>query len=112
MSRIREDICRKDVPFGINVVAEETAEYETKGETRNDLAAIAAETALKARKAIEERKIRDWIEKRDVENAMRNDLDDLLFAVKGRYDLPLTGDDIDEMADGIIQVAKRREARP
>jgi hypothetical protein len=41
---------------------------------------------------------------------MRNDLDDLLFAVKGRYDLPLSGDDIDEMADGIIRVAKRREA--
>ncbi|MBI1249026.1 HsdR family type I site-specific deoxyribonuclease [bacterium] len=77
---------------------------------RDDLAAIAAETALKARKAIDERKIRDWIEKRDIENAMRNDLDDLLFAVKGRYDLPLSGDDIDEMADGIIQVAKRREA--
>lgn len=101
----------KVVNQSTDAVAEEAAGYETNVDARNDLAAIAAETALKARNAIEERKIRDWIEKRDVENAMRNDLDDLLFAVKGRYDLPLTGDDIDEMADGIIQVAKRREAR-
>jgi type I restriction enzyme R subunit len=76
---------------------------------RDDLAGIAAETALKARKIIEGKKIRDWIDNRDVENAMINDLDDLMFAVKGRYDLALSGDDIDEMLDGIMRVAKRRE---
>ena len=79
------------------------------GEERTDLAAIAAETALKARKIIEEKKIRDWTDNRDVENAMINDLDDLLFSVKGRYELPLEGNDIDEILDGIIRVAKRRE---
>jgi hypothetical protein len=82
------------------------------GEDRNDLAAIAAETALKARKIIEERKIRDWPDNRDVVNAMINDLDDLMFAAKGRYDLPLTGEDIDEILEKIIQVAKRREMQP
>lgn len=76
---------------------------------RDDLAGIAAETALKARKIIEDKKIRDWTGNRDVENAMINDLDDLMFAVKGRYDLLLTGDDIDEILDGILRVAKRRE---
>ncbi len=82
------------------------------GDSRDDLAAIAAETALKARKTIEERKIRDWTDNRDVVNAMINDLDDLMFAAKGRYDLPLTGDDIDEILEKIIQVAKRREMQP
>lgn len=82
------------------------------GESRNDLVGIAAETALKARKVIEERKIRDWTDNRDVVNAMINDLDDLMFAAKGRYDLPLTGDDIDEILEKIIQVAKRREIQP
>jgi type I restriction enzyme R subunit len=108
--RLLQDGFEKVVSQSAGAVAEDQAEYQTNGGTRSDLAAIAAETALKARKAIDERKIRDWIDKRDVENAMRNDLDDLLFAVKGRYDLPLSGDDIDEMADGIIRVAKRREA--
>jgi type I restriction enzyme R subunit len=79
------------------------------GDERDDLAGIAAETALKAKKIIDEKKIRDWTDNRDVENAILNDLDDLMFAAKGRYDLPLTGDDIDEILDGIIRVAKRRE---
>ncbi len=80
-------------------------------ESRTDLAEIAAETALKARKIIDERRIRDWINNRDVENAMLNDLDDLMFSVKGRYDLPLTGTDIDELLESIIRVTKRRETQ-
>ena len=79
------------------------------GEGRDDIAGIAAETALKTRKIIEEKKIRDWTNNRDVENSMLNDLDDLMFSVKGRYDLPLTADDIDEILDAIIRVTKRRE---
>ncbi len=98
-----------------SVVAESAVTYETSdsaGSTRTDLAAIAAETALKARNIIEERKIRDWTDNRDVVNAMINELDDLMFAAKGRYDLPLTSDDIDEILEKIIQVAKRREMQP
>lgn len=64
---------------------------------------------MKARKIIEEKKIRDWVNNRDVENSMINDLDDLMFAVKGRYDLLLTSEDIDDILDGIMRVAKRRE---
>ena len=94
------------------VVSEATAPYETSaGSNRTDLAAIAAETALKARKIIEERKIRDWMNNRDVENAMINDLDDLMFAVKGRYDLPLKAEDIDDLLEGIMRIAKRRESQ-
>ncbi len=82
------------------------------GDGRSDLVGIAAETALKARKIIEDRKIRDWTDNRDVVNAMVNDLDDLMFAAKGRYDLPLTADQIDEILDGLMRVAKRRETQP
>ncbi|MHB0960108.1 MAG: type I restriction endonuclease subunit R [Pirellulaceae bacterium] len=81
------------------------------GDGRDGIAGIAAETALKARSIIEHRKIRDWTNNRDVENAMMNDLDDLMFAVKGRYELLLTGEDIDELLEGIMRVAKRREIR-
>ncbi|MEZ6142556.1 MAG: type I restriction endonuclease subunit R [Zavarzinella sp.] len=80
-------------------------------EERDDIAGIAAETALKAKRIIDEKKIRDWVDNRDVENAMINDLDDLMFAAKGRYDLALTGEDIDEMLEGIMRVAKRRETQ-
>jgi len=92
-------------------VAESSPDYVINDASamRIDLAGIAAETALKARKIIDERKIRDWTDNRDVVNAMINDLDDLMFAAKGRYDLPLTSDDIDEILEKIVQVAKRRE---
>jgi type I restriction enzyme R subunit len=95
-------------------IAEASSDYAVSKEPpkRTDLAGIAAETALKARKIIEERKIRDWTDNRDVVNAMINDLDDLMFAAKGRYELPLTGGDIDEILEKIIQVAKRREMQP
>jgi type I restriction enzyme, R subunit len=76
---------------------------------RNDLAAIAAETALKAMKVIEEKKIRDWTGNRDIENAMTNELEDLLYLVKGRYDLAFKPADLDEILGGVIRVAKRRD---
>jgi type I restriction enzyme R subunit len=98
---------------GSEQVAEAKAEYEADKPVgiRDDLAGIAAETALKARKLIEENKIRDWVNSRDVENAMLNDLDDLLFSVKGRYGLPLAGEDIDEISAAMIRVTKRRETK-
>lgn len=77
---------------------------------RTDLAAVAAETALKAMKVIEEKKIRDWTGNRDVENAMLNGLEDLLYGVKGRYDIALKPADMDDILTGVVRVAKRRDA--
>ncbi|GAB5444334.1 MAG: HsdR family type I site-specific deoxyribonuclease [Fuerstiella sp.] len=107
---LQEGFAKVATPAG-DQVSESKPDYDGISGDRNDIAAIAAETALKTRKIIDEKKIRDWIDNRDVENAMINDLDDLMFAVKGRYDLPLTGDDIDEILDGIMRVAKRRETQ-
>ncbi len=67
-----------------------------------------AETTLKARKVIEERKIRDWRDNRDVENSMIHELEEVLFQVKNQYDIPLTGHEIDKILGGVI----RRVARP
>ena len=98
-------------PVGISETKPQS-EYDPPAEnSRTDLAAIAAETALKARKIIDDKKIRDWTNNRDVENSMLNDLDDLMFSVKGRYDLPLSGADIDELLESIIRVTKRRETQ-
>ena len=92
----------------------ETREAYTAGDEnlpQLSLPGVAAETAIKAQKNIDERKIRDWTEKRDVINAMKNDLDDLLFSAKGRYNLPLTAEDIDEILEGILLAAERREVQ-
>jgi hypothetical protein len=40
---------------------------------------------------------------------MLNGLEDLLYGVKGRYDIPLKAADMDEILAGVIRVAKRRD---
>jgi type I restriction enzyme R subunit len=107
-SKVPADLrANPDAQVYFRLLQEVFGKTEGAGE-RSDLAAISAETALKAAKVIEEKKIRDWTGSRDVENAMLNDLDDLLFSVKGRYDLPLSHDDIEGICEGIVRVAKRR----
>jgi type I restriction enzyme R subunit len=87
----------------------ESLEKTAGADARTDLAAIAAETALKAMKAIEGRKIRDWTGNRDVENGMLDALEELLYGVKGRYEIALKSGDMDEILAGIMRVAKRRD---
>ena len=64
--------------------------------------------ALKVHDAIEMHKIRDWTGNRDVQNKMAIDLEDLLYTVKGRYGLDLSSENIDEIINTLILVAKRR----
>ncbi|HLD98844.1 MAG TPA: type I restriction endonuclease subunit R [Bdellovibrionota bacterium] len=69
---------------------------------------IVADTALNVHEAIEKHKIRDWSGNRDVQNRMAIELEDLLYALKGRYELSLTSDKMDEIINTLIMVAKRR----
>lgn len=69
---------------------------------------VMAETSLKVHDAIEKHKIRDWAGNRDVQNKMAIDLEDLLYALKGRHDLNLSADKMDEIINTLIMVAKRR----
>lgn len=67
-----------------------------------------ADTALKIHEAIEKHKIRDWSGNRDVQNKMAIDLEDLLYSLKGRHELNLTSDTMNEIINTLIMVAKRR----
>ena len=71
---------------------------------------IMAETALKTHEAIEKHKIRDWPGNKDIQNKMAIDLEDLLYALKGRYELSLTSEKMDEIINTLIMVAKRRNS--
>jgi type I restriction enzyme, R subunit len=71
-------------------------------------AAEAAETMLDI---IAKRRVVNWMQRDDIQNEMRNDLDDYLFDVmrdgKGH---PLTPDLMDEIIDRILSVARARLA--
>lgn len=71
---------------------------------------VMADAALKAHEEIEKHKIRDWQGNRDVQNKMAIELEDLLYAIKGRYELTLTADKMDEIINTLIMVAKRRNS--
>ena len=68
--------------------------------------AEAAETMLGI---ISRRRVVSWTQRDDIQNEMRNDLDDFLFDVmrdgKGH---PLTPDSMDEIIDRILGIARAR----
>jgi type I restriction enzyme R subunit len=43
-----------------------------------------------------------------VQKGMKNDIEDYLYSVKGRYELPLTWNTIDHILDQLIHTAKQR----
>jgi len=109
-----------DLPSGLQGHPDAKAYYrlfleglqDVDGESsQHDLNDICSEAALKAKKIIDDRKIRDWVTNQDVVNSMVNELDDMMFAVKGRYDLPLSHQQIDEILENVMRVAKRRDGK-
>lgn len=70
---------------------------------------IAADIAIRTEELIDQHKIRDWVHKIDVQNAMFNDIEDFLFSMKGRYDLGFSVEELDQAMHLLLNVAKRRE---
>jgi len=88
-----------------HVVREPFAKYSTDGSTSDE---VAAEVGLKIQEIIDANTVRDWINNQDVQNQMKNDMDDYLFDLKADRNLPITGKDIDTMMDELLEVARRR----
>jgi type I restriction enzyme R subunit len=99
----------QDAKAYYGLVKEPMAHYAIQGQHSNDL---AADMAVQLERLINQHKVRDWTMKRDVQNAMWNDIEDYLFSIKGRYDLDLDHDTIDRIIDEVLAVAKRREWQP
>ncbi len=76
----------------------------------HDLKEIAAQAAIKAEEIIEGKKIRDWQSNVDVQNSIINDLEDYLFSIKGRYDIKLSFEEIDQLMEEIMMIAKHRDS--
>ena len=69
-------------------------------------AAGAAETMLNI---ISRRRVVNWTQRGDIQNEMRNDLDDYLFdVVRDGKGHPLTPDLMDEIIDRVLSIARAR----
>jgi type I restriction enzyme, R subunit len=76
-----------------------------------DARRIATETALKIDKIIRETRVVDWTSKPDIQNEMRNQIDDCLYELKKHRGLDLGFGDMDCIIEGSINIARTRYAQ-
>ncbi len=76
-----------------------------------DTRKIATETALKIDRIIRETKVVDWTSKPDIQNEMRNLIDDCLYELKKHRGLDLGFEDMDFIIESSINIARTRYAQ-
>ncbi len=72
---------------------------------------LAAETAVRIDEAIQQRLVVDWRMNPDVQNQIRNAIDDLLYELKKKGQLALSPHDMDAIIERALDIAKVRYAR-
>ncbi len=71
---------------------------------------VAARAALQIDEIIRKNKVVDWITNLDVQNAMRNEIDDYLYELREESGFDLSLDDMDLIVENSIDIAKARYA--
>jgi len=89
------------------VVNETLAKYGKDGLDHDQ---VSADLALEIGRVVEQRRTVNWTRNPDVQNQMRNEIEDRLFAVKEKNAIPLTLDDIDAVMEQSLSVAKVHKA--
>jgi type I restriction enzyme, R subunit len=69
---------------------------------------ISVKAALKIDGIIQDSIVVDWVSNQDVQNQMKNQIEDYLYAVKEMYGIDLRPDDMDLILDKCIEIAKTR----
>jgi type I restriction enzyme R subunit len=84
---------------------ERLARHEREG---LDLVALRTEASLKIDDIIRELRIVNWENNTDVQNRMRNAIEDYLFELKDEHGMDLSFDDIDDIMEKCLEIAKVR----
>ena len=74
-------------------------------------ATVAADVAVQIDEAIQQRLKVDWRADPDVQNEMRNAIDDLLYEAKAKQGVPLSAQDMDAIIERALDIAKNRYAK-
>lgn len=100
-----EVIRQRDVAKAFyGVVQEALAGHGGNGDHRQ----VAAETAVRIDDAILRERIVNWTTNTDVQNRMRNEIEDVLHELKSQTGLALTYDEIDQILEKCLDIARRR----
>jgi type I restriction enzyme R subunit len=77
----------------------------------HDVTAISSETARELLNIVEGQKVVNWTEREEIQNDMRNDMDDYLFDVLlAKKGLTLSVDVVDAIVDRVLAIARSRLA--
>ncbi len=90
-------------------VVNEIFSRQTPGDSA--MADVAADIAVKIDEVVARNAIVDWRSNMDVQNKIRNEIDDLLYAVKAGRQVALSPDDMDAIVERSLDIAKVRYAR-
>jgi type I restriction enzyme R subunit len=71
----------------------------------------SADAALAIDQIVLERRCVDWTHNADVQNRMKTDIEDYLFSLKDEHGIPLTLEDIDQILDHCIDIARVRRSQ-
>ena len=98
----------RDAPAFYRAMCDPLARYEVDvpGTTKDEL---LADVAIRLEQIIEAHKIRDWTTNPDVQKEIKREMDDYLYSIKGRYDIPFTGGDVDVILDRVLELARQRD---
>jgi type I restriction enzyme R subunit len=69
---------------------------------------ISADIAIRIDQIIESNLVVDWTLNTDIQNRMLNDIEEYLFSIKGKYDIPLGLDSIDLIMERVLNIARNR----
>jgi type I restriction enzyme, R subunit len=84
------------------------ASAEPRAESPPPMAELLAEVACDIERIIRQHAIVRWRENTDAQNAMRNDLDDLLFSLQRTKGINLTFEQMDAILEAILRIARNR----
>ena len=72
------------------------------------MAELLAEVACDIERIIRQHAIVRWRDNADAQNAMRNDLDDLLFSLQRTKGITLTFEQMDAILEAVLRIARNR----
>ena len=91
-----------------DTMRKELDRYETKETSESYNTDILGDLALNMDEIIKEHQKVDWHDNLEIHNRIAQELDDLLFDFKDKYDLDIDFDTIDKIIEQIKTVALRR----
>lgn len=71
---------------------------------------LAAQAALRIDELVIQNRVVDWISNLDIQNQMRNQIDDYLYEMKEENEIDLTLEDMDFIIENVLKIAKARYA--